>query len=185
MVRYFDSGEPFPLERGGELPALRIAYHTYGEPNAARDNVVWVCHALTANSDVAGWWPHTVEEGRFLDPSRWFVVCANILGSHYGTTGPLHENPATGRPWYGDFPRLTIRDMVAAHRLLASALGIGRIAALVGSSVGGFQAVEWAVEEPARFDRLVLIATAAKASPWTIAVDETQRMAIELSLIHI
>ena len=179
MVRYFDSGEPFPLERGGELPALRIAYHTYGEPNAARDNVVWVCHALTANSDVADWWPHTVEEGRFLDPSRWFVVCANILGSHYGTTGPLHENPATGRPWYGDFPRLTIRDMVAAHRLLASALGIGRIAALVGSSVGGFQAVEWAVEEPARFDRLVLIATAAKASPWTIAVDETQRMAIE------
>ena len=145
MVRYFDSGEPFPLERGGELPALRIAYHTYGEPNAARDNVVWVCHALTANSDVADWWPHTVEEGRFLDPSRWFVVCANILGSHYGTTGPLHENPATGRPWYGDFPRLTIRDMVAAHRLLASALGIGRIAALVGSSVGGFQAVEWAV----------------------------------------
>ena len=179
MVRYFDSEAPFPLERGGELPALRIAYHTYGEPNAARDNVVWVCHALTANSDVADWWPHTVEEGRFLDPSRWFVVCANILGSHYGTTGPLHENPATGRPWYGDFPRLTIRDMVAAHRLLASALGIGRIAALVGSSVGGFQAVEWAVEEPARFDRLVLIATAAKASPWTIAVDETQRMAIE------
>ena len=104
MVRYFDSGEPFPLERGGELPALRIAYHTYGEPNAARDNVVWVCHALTANSDVADWWPHTVEEGRFLDPSRWFVVCANILGSHYGTTGPLHENPATGRPWYGIFP---------------------------------------------------------------------------------
>ena len=179
MVQYFEYNAPFPLERGGELPALRIAYHTYGRMNAAGDNVVWVCHALTANSDVADWWPHTVEEGRFLDPTRYFVVCANILGSHYGTTGPLHVNPATGEPWYGDFPHFTIRDMVAAHRLLARELGIGRIAALVGSSVGGFQAVEWAVEEPERFERLVLIATAAKASPWTIAIDETQRMAIE------
>ncbi|HIY46792.1 MAG TPA: homoserine O-acetyltransferase [Candidatus Alistipes faecigallinarum] len=179
MVQYFEYNTPFPLERGGELPALRIAYHTYGRMNAAGDNVVWVCHALTANSDVADWWPHTVEEGRFLDPTHYFVVCANILGSHYGTTGPLHVNPATGEPWYGDFPHFTIRDMVAAHRLLARELGIGRIAALVGSSVGGFQAVEWAVEEPERFERLVLIATAAKASPWTIAIDETQRMAIE------
>lgn len=179
MVQYFEYNAPFPLERGGELPALRIAYHTYGRMNAAGDNVVWVCHALTANSDVADWWPHTVEEGRFLDPTHYFVVCANILGSHYGTTGPLHVNPATGEPWYGDFPHFTIRDMVAAHRLLARELGIGRIAALVGSSVGGFQAVEWAVEEPERFERLVLIATAAKASPWTIAIDETQRMAIE------
>ena len=179
MVQYFEYDAPFPLELGGELPALRIAYHTYGRMNAAGDNVVWVCHALTANSDVADWWPHTVEEGRFLDPTRYFVVCANILGSHYGTTGPLHVNPATGEPWYGDFPHFTIRDMVAAHRLLARELGIGRIAALVGSSVGGFQAVEWAVEEPERFERLILIATAAKASPWTIAIDETQRMAIE------
>ena len=178
MVQYFEYNAPFPLERGGELPALRIAYHTYGRMNAAGDNVVWVCHALTANSDVADWWPHTVEE-RFLDPTHYFVVCANILGSHYGTTGPLHVNPATGEPWYGDFPHFTIRDMVAADRLLARELGIGRIAALVGSSVGGFQAVEWAVEEPERFERLVLIATAAKASPWTIAIDETQRMAIE------
>ncbi|WP_290535031.1 homoserine O-acetyltransferase [Alistipes sp.] len=179
MVQYFEYDAPFPLERGGELPALRIAYHTYGRMNAAGDNVVWVCHALTANSDVADWWPHTVEKGRFLDPTHYFVVCANILGSHYGTTGPLHVNPATGEPWYSDFPHFTIRDMVAAHRLLARELGIGRIAALVGSSVGGFQAVEWAVEEPERFERLILIATAAKASPWTIAIDETQRMAIE------
>ncbi|MDE6624311.1 MAG: homoserine O-acetyltransferase [Alistipes sp.] len=179
MIRYFDCDRPFELETGHTLPRLRIAYHTYGELNAARDNAVWVCHALTANSDVADWWPHTVEEGRFLDPSRHFVVCANILGSHYGTTGPLHENPATGKPWYRDFPPFTIRDMVRAHRILAEELGIGRIATLVGSSVGGFQAVEWAVEEPGRIGRLVLIATSAKASPWSIAVDETQRMAIE------
>jgi len=170
---------PFPLETGHTLPELRIAYHTYGTPNAARDNVVWVCHALTANSDVADWWPHTVEAGRFLDPARHFVVCANILGSHYGTTGPLHVNPATGRPYYRDFPPFTIRDMVHAHRLLADALGIGTIDTLIGSSVGGFQAVEWAVEEPQRIRKLILIATAAKASPWSIAIDETQRMAIE------
>ncbi len=170
---------PFRLESGTTLPDLQIASHTYGRLNARRDNVVWVCHALTANSDVADWWPHTVEEGRFLDPADRFVVCANILGSHYGTTGPLSIDPATGEPWYGTFPACTIRDMTAAHRVLAEALGIDRIAALIGSSVGGFQAVEWAVEEPARFDRLVLIATAAKASPWTIAIDQTQRMAIE------
>lgn len=178
MTRFFDCGRPFTLESGVTLPALRIAYHTYGTPNAARDNVVWVCHALTADSDVAAWWPHTVEEGRFLDPARHYVVCANILGSHYGTTGPLHTDPATGKPYYGDFPAFTIRDMVQAHRVLADALGIGRIKVLVGSSVGGFQAVEWAVEEPERIERLALIATAAKASPWTIAIDETQRMAI-------
>lgn len=168
----------FPLERGGELPALEIAYHTYGELNAAGDNVLWVCHALTANSEVADWWPHTVEAGRFLDPERHFVICANILGSHYGTTGPLTENPATGEPWYGDFPKLTMRDVVRAHRLLADHLGIRSIRCLVGSSVGGFQAVEWAVSEPEFIERLALIATAPKATPWQIAIDQTQRMAI-------
>lgn len=170
---------PFVLESGVELPALEIAYHTYGALNAERSNVVWVCHALTANSDVADWWPHTVEQGRFLDPDKHFIICANILGSHYGTTGPLSINPTTGEPYYGDFPHFTIRDMVAAHKRLAEELGIERIKALVGSSVGGFQAVEWAVEEPTRFEKLILIATDAKASPWTIAIDETQRMAIK------
>lgn len=169
---------PFELETGHTLPELRIAYQTYGTPAADGGNTVWVCHALTANSDVADWWPHTVEEGRFLDPARHFVVCANILGSHYGTTGPLHVNPATGSPYYSDFPPFTIRDIVRAHILLADALGIGRIDTLVGSSVGGFQAVEWAVTQPGRIAKLVLIATAAKASPWSIAIDQTQRMAI-------
>lgn len=174
----FKLHKPFVLESGVALPELAIAYHTYGTLNAKRDNVVWVCHALTANSDVADWWPHTVEEGAFLDPSKWYVVCANILGSHYGTTGPLHVNPDTGKPYYSDFPDFTIRDMVSAHKLLASQLGIDRIYALVGSSVGGFQALEWAVDQPERFEKLLLIATDAKASPWTIAIDETQRMAI-------
>jgi len=179
MAKYYLHTGPLRLESGAELAALKIAYDTYGELNAARDNVVWVCHALTANSDVADWWPHTVEKGRFLDPERHFVICANILGSHYGTTGPLHADPKTGEPYYGDFPQFTIRDMVAAHRILADALGIRRIEALIGSSVGGFQAVEWAVTDPAFISKLVLIATSAKASPWTIAIDQTQRMAIE------
>ena len=178
-MNIYRHNQPFELERGGILPELTIAFSTYGKLNAAHDNVIWVCHALTADSDVASWWPHTVEAGCFLDPARHFVVCANILGSHYGTTGPLHVNPETGSPYYKDFPPFTIRDIVRAHRLLAGALGIGRIDTLVGSSVGGFQAIEWAVLEPERIGKLILIATAAKASPWTIAIDQTQRMAIE------
>lgn len=177
-VRYYNHPAPFRLELGGELRGLTIAYHTYGRLNEDCSNAVWVCHALTANSDVADWWPHTVEAGAFLDPERYFIVCANILGSHYGTTGPLSINPATGKPYYADFPKLTIRDMARAHRPLADALGIDRVHALVGSSVGGFQALEWAAEEPERFKKLILIATDAKASPWTIAIDQTQRMAI-------
>lgn len=177
-VKYYHHPAPFELEMGGVLPELTIAYHTYGTLNDAKDNVVWVCHALTANSDVADWWPHTVEEGAFLDPARYFTVCANILGSHYGTTGPLSINPVTGEPYYGSFPKLTIRDMARAHALLADALEIKNINALIGSSVGGFQALEWAAEQPDRFGKLILIATDAKASPWTIAIDETQRMAI-------
>lgn len=174
----FSSSGPFVLESGKVIDSLTIAYHTFGRINARKDNVVWVCHALTANSDVADWWPHTVEKDCFLDPDKWFVVCANIIGSCYGSTGPMSVNPATGQPYYSDFPKLTIRDMVNAHILLADALGIDRIQALIGSSVGGFQAIEWAVMQPARFAKLILIATSPKASPWSIALDETQRMAI-------
>ncbi len=178
MRHYYTFPEPFELELGGKIENLTIAYDTYGTLAEGGGNAVWVCHALTANSDVADWWPHTVEQGAFLDPEKCFTVCANIIGSCYGTTGPLSVNPATGKPYYGDFPRLTIRDMARAHSLLADHLGLRRIHALVGSSVGGFQAVEWIAAEPRRFGRLVLIATDVKASPWSIAIDETQRMAI-------
>ncbi len=178
MRHYYTFPEPFELELGGKIENLTIAYDTYGTLAEGGSNAVWVCHALTANSDVADWWPHTVEKGAFLDPEKCFTVCANIIGSCYGSTGPLSVNPATGKPYYGDFPRLTIRDMARAHSLLADHLGLRRIHALVGSSVGGFQAVEWIAAEPRRFGRLVLIATDVKASPWSIAIDETQRMAI-------
>ena len=168
----------FSLERGGSLPSLEIAYHTFGSLNENKDNCIWVCHALTANSDVDDWWPHTVVKDSFLDPEKYFIVCANILGSCYGTTGPLSINPETGEPWYDTFPKLTIRDVVKAHILLADHLKINKIFSLIGSSVGGFQAVEWAVMQPHRFESLILIATDVYASPWTIAIDETQRMTI-------
>ncbi len=178
-IEIYEHSGAFELENGERLERLQIAYSTYGTMNAAKSNVVWVCHALTANSDVADWWPHTVEEGAILDPATHFVVCANILGSPYGTTAPLHENPATGEPYYDSFPRYTIRDVVKAHRILAEFLEIDNIDTILGCSVGGFQAIEWAVEEPNRFAKLILVATDAKATPWSVAINETMRMAIE------
>lgn len=167
--------EPFRLESGRELRGVEVAWHEYGPADAP---VTWVCHALTASSDVQDWWPGTVELGGLLDPANRRVICANILGSCYGTTGPLSVNPETGEPWYGDFPAFTIHDLMRLHLLLADHLGVKEIELLVGSSVGGFQALEWAVEQPERIRRLWLIATAPYASPWAIAIDETQRMAI-------
>ncbi|MBQ5899062.1 MAG: homoserine O-acetyltransferase [Alistipes sp.] len=179
MAQFFRYDKPFELECGVVLPSLTIAYDTFGELNAERSNVIWVCHALTANSDVADWWPHTVEEGCFLDPAKYFTVCANFLGSHYGTTGPLSVNPATGEPWYGDFPKVTVRDMVRAHQLLAEHLGISRVKLLIGSSIGGFQCLEWSVMQPDFAERAAFIATTPRTKPWASAFNESQRMAIE------
>lgn len=151
------------------MPSLKVAYHTYGELNAARDNVVWVCHALTASSDVADWWPGTVAAGGILDPSQWFVVCANKLGSPYGSSSPLDGA-------WGEV--VTFRDIVRAHRMLASHLGIDRISRLIGGSTGGAQAMEWAYVEPHRFDQLVLLATLPQSTAWIQASSEAQRMAI-------
>lgn len=175
MLQYFHSAEGLPLELGGRLSRLEIAYHTYGRREAP---VVWVCHALTANSDVCDWWAGLFGPGALFDPDRYFIVCANNLGSCYGTTGPLSQKPETGEAWFHDFPRITIRDMVAAHDLLRRHLGIARIACLIGGSQGGQQAMEWAILKPELFERLVLIATNAAHSPWGIAFNESQRMAI-------
>ncbi len=177
-IEYYTHTEPFVLESGEVLEELTIAYSTYGKNSTQHNNVVWVCHALTANSDVEDWWPHTVESGAILDPAEHFVVCANFIGSPYGTTAPLHTNPKTGEPYYSDFPKYTIRDMVRAHQILAQMLGVGDIDVILGCSVGGFQAIEWAVMEPKRFSKLILVATAAKASPWWIAINETMRMTL-------
>jgi len=169
---------PFTLETGGVLPQLTIAYHTFGtrQPNDA--NVLWVCHALTANSNPIDWWPGLVGPGCLYDPDRWFIVCANIVGSCYGTTGPHSPNPTLGRPYYADFPLVTIRDMVQAHILLRQHLGIGQIHTLIGGSLGGQQVLEWAVTEPDIIQRIVPVATNAWHSPWGIAYNEAQRLAL-------
>lgn len=178
MAQVYHHSEAITLESGAVLPEVDITYDTFGTLNAAKDNVIWVCHALTANSDVADWWPHTVEEGRFLDPTRYFIVCANFLGSHYGTTSPLSVNPTTGEKYYYDFPQITVRDMVKCHQLLAKHLGIERVKLLIGSSIGGFQCMEWAITEPKFMESVALIATTTCTEPWAAAFNESQRMAI-------
>lgn len=170
--------EPLLLECGEELAQVEVEYTTYGTLSPAKDNVIWVCHALTADSRVEEWWPHTVEKGRFLDPERWFVVCANFLASPYGTTSPVSINPATGKPYGAQFPMITVRDMVAVHRRLAQRLGIERVELLIGSSIGGFQVMEWAIQAPDFARRVALIATCTRSSAWAIAFNESQRMAI-------
>lgn len=178
-LQTYHSHQPFHLESGEVLPGLDVAYHTYGTLNKHGDNVVWICHALTANSDVADWWQGLVGEGRVIDPSKHFIVCANIIGSCYGSSGPLTVNPQTGQPYYRSFPQVTIRDIVRAHMLLRKHLNIERIHLLVGGSMGGYQAVEWALAEPERIGRLFLLCTGAAESAWGIGVHTSQRLAIE------
>jgi homoserine O-acetyltransferase len=178
-MQYYNYNSPFELENGQQLPGLTIAYHTYGSLNASKSNVVWICHALTANSEAADWWRGVVGPGHVIDPEKHFIVCANILGSCYGTTGPLSQNPATGQPWYHRFPLITIRDMVNAHILLRKHLGIETIHLLMGGSMGGYQAIEWSIMEPGAIEKLFLLATSPTESAWGIAVHTTQRLAIE------
>ena len=168
----------FKLESGKELPNLQIGFHTYGTLNKNRDNVIWVCHALTANSDVFDWWTGLFGDSDYFNPGEHFIVCANILGSPYGSINPLSFKENTTQPYYLDFPQFTIRDIVNAHRLLTEYLGIKNIGTLIGGSLGGQQAIEWAIIEPERIKNLILIASNAKHSPWGIAFNESQRLAI-------
>ncbi|WP_443938939.1 homoserine O-acetyltransferase family protein [Pedobacter sp. MW01-1-1] len=168
----------FKLENGKKLRNLEIAYHTYGKLNTNKDNVIWVCHALTANSDVFEWWEGLFGQNSLFNPEDHYIVCANVLGSHYGTTNPLSTNPTTNLPYYLAFPAFSVRDFVAAHQLLAAHLGIESIKVLIGGSLGGQQAVEWSIIEPNKIENLILIATNAVHSPWGIAFNESQRLAI-------
>ena len=160
---------PLVLECGETLQDLKIRYTTLGDLNSEKSNVVWVFHALTGNSDPTEWWPALVGSGKIIDPSEHFIVCANMLGSCYGST------EADGF----DFPLITIADQVACFRLLKEHLGISTIRLGIGGSMGGQQLLEWAVQEPSVFETIVPIATNAKHSPWGIAFNETQRMAIK------
>lgn len=177
-MQIYRHDEPFITEGGQTIPWLEVAYDTWGRLNAAGDNAIWVCHALTANSDVADWWPGTVVAGGFLDPAENLIICANILGSHYGTTGPLTPMEG-GEPRYDRFPDITVRDMVKVHQLLAQHLGIKRVKLLIGSSLGGFQCMEWALMEPDFARNVALIATTPVTKPWAAAFNESQRMAIQ------
>lgn len=174
----YNHPETFVLESGKEIKGLQIGFHTYGKLNKHRDNVVWVCHALTANADVFDWWQGLFGAGLLFNPDEHFIVCANILGSPYGTTNPLSTDPETGEPYYLSFPYFTIRDVVKVHQLLAGYLSIDHIQILVGGSLGGQQALEWSIDEPERIKNLILIATNARHSPWGIAFNESQRLAI-------
>lgn len=171
--------EKFETESGDSLPGIEIAYCIYGKLNAGRNNVIYVCHALTANADVADWWPGMVGPGLIFDTDKYFVVCANMPGSCYGSTGPASVNPTTGQPYGKTFPFLTIRDIVKAHQLLANHLQLQCVHLLCGGSTGGQQALEWAIMQPAFIKNLFVIASNARHSAWGIAFNETQRMAID------
>jgi homoserine O-acetyltransferase len=176
------------LENGQELGPITIAYETYGELNEDRSNVILVEHALTANAHAAGrhspddkypgWWDVMIGPGKAFDTSRYFVICANLLGSCYGTTGPSSVNPETGKPYGLSFPLVTIRDMVRTQRELIDHLKINRIRAITGGSMGGMQAIEWALLYPQLVDSIILIATAARSTPQSIAMHKVGLRAI-------
>ncbi|HMQ49377.1 MAG TPA: homoserine O-acetyltransferase [Saprospiraceae bacterium] len=181
-MTYLNIKAPFQLESGQVLPELQIAYTTYGQLSKKGDNVIWVCHALTANSEVHDWWEGLFGAGNLLDPERYFIVCANMIGSCYGSTFAGSLNPLNGQVYGADFPLITIKDMVAAHELLRQHMGISHIHLAIGGSMGGQQVLEWAVEKPALFGHICLLATNAAHSPWGIAFNEAQRMALEVGL---
>ncbi|MCB0638742.1 MAG: homoserine O-acetyltransferase [Lewinella sp.] len=177
-MRYLHIQHAFELESGTILPELTIGYTIHGAWPAGDHPVVWVCHALTGNADPTDWWSGLVGTGDLIDPDRHTIICANMLGSCYGTTGPSALRPGTAKSYGLDFPLVTTRDMARAHQLLRQYLGIERIELLIGGSMGGQQALEWAILEPTRFGKLCVLASNAVHSAWGIAFNEAQRMAM-------
>src|SRR3954469_157439 len=183
---HFD--QPLKLKGGAKLPSYDIAYETYGQLNAAKSNAVLVCHALNASHHVAGyyeedksnvgWWDNLVGPGKPLDPSRFFIVGTNYIGSCFGSTGPASTNPATGKPWGADFPVVTVEDWVEAQARLADHLGVERFAAVMGGSLGAMQALQWTLSHPQRVRHALVIAAAPKLSAQNIAFNEVARQAI-------
>jgi homoserine O-acetyltransferase len=178
---------PLMLDSGASLAQIEIAYETYGTLNADGSNAILICHALTGDQHVAsahprtgkpGWWTRMVGAGKPVDPARYFIVCANVLGSCMGSSGPASVDPATGAPYAMRFPVITLRDMVRAQALLLDHLGIWNLAAVVGGSMGGMQALEWAATYPARIRSAVIVASAARHSAQNIAFHEVGRQAV-------
>ncbi|MEA1083498.1 homoserine O-acetyltransferase [Sphingomonas sp. CD22] len=178
---------PLRLDGGVLLSPVEIAYETYGSLTPDGGNAILVCHALTGDQHVAsahprtgkpGWWTRMIGPGKPIDPARDFVICANVLGSCMGSSGPASVNPATGRPWAMAFPVITIRDMVRAQAMLLDHLGVGRLKAIVGGSMGGMQALSWTATFPDRIDAAVIIASTARHTAQNIAFHEVGRQAI-------
>jgi homoserine O-acetyltransferase/O-succinyltransferase len=186
--RFEHFAQPLPLRSGASLPEYTLAYETYGQLNAARSNAVLVCHALNASHHVAGtyadqprnvgWWENLVGPGKPLDTKRFFVIGVNNPGSCFGSTGPMQANPATGAPWGSDFPVVTVEDWVDAQARLMDRLGIHTLAGVIGGSLGGMQALSWALRYPARLRHCVAVATAPNLSAQNIAFNEVARRAI-------
>ncbi|KUL24127.1 homoserine O-acetyltransferase MetX [Actinoplanes awajinensis] len=201
-TRYLDLPAPLPLDSGRELRGVRVAYETYGTLAPARDNVILVCHALSGDAHAAGiaatapaestrdgfaaagspkgigWWDGMIGPGKAFDTDRFFVVSTNLLGGCRGTTGPSSADPATGRPYGKDFPVLTVADMVRCERAFLDVLGIERLAAVAGGSLGGMQALQWAVDYPDQVNTIVVIASTHGLQPQGVAWNAIAREAI-------
>lgn len=168
----------FTLEQGEHLSEVDIAYRTWGDPANAADSAILICHALTGSADVDAWWPGIIGPGKAFDPALDYIVCANILGSCYGTTGPVSLQPGTNQRYRADFPQVTVRDMVELQRVLLDELGVTHLELVTGPSLGGMQALEWAVSYPERVGSVVPIGVGGRHSAWCIGISEAQRAAI-------
>lgn len=175
----FDFKKPFRLESGKLIENFHLGYSTFGELNETKSNAVWIFHAYTANSNPLEWWPGLVGHGKTIDLDKYFIICVNMPGSCYGSSGPMDINPATGTPYFHDFPLVTIKDMIRAYDHLRKDLGIEKIYMGIGGSMGGQQLLEWAAEQPELFEIIIPIATNAQHSPWGIAHNTSQRWVIE------
>lgn len=169
--------ERFELESGQVLNAVEVAYRTWGQLNDRRDNAFVVFHSLTGDADITGWWGPLIGPGRAVDTNRYFVICANLLGSCYGTTGPSTHNPDLGRSWQADFPVPTVRDNVRLQQQLVRQLGVKRVDSVLGGSLGGMLALEWAAMDP-DLGHVIAVSTSGRHSAWCIAWSESQRQAI-------
>lgn len=174
----FTYNEEFEFEAGGSVTGLELVYHC-SEGGYHGQKVIWICHALTANSDPSDWWPQLVGPGKLFDTDKYFVMCGNMLGSCYGSSGPSTINPATGKTFFFDFPKTTVRDIVKALDIMRQHAGVPQIDLLIGASIGGFQAIEYTVMFPEVISHAVFIATLERVTPWLTAFEESQRMALE------
>ena len=187
LIARFGTDKPLRLDAGVELAPFQIAYKTYGRLNPERSNAILICHALTGDQHVASvhpvtrkprWWETLLGPGKPIDLERYFVICANVVGGCMGSSGPCSSNPATGKPWGLDFPVITIRDMVRAQAMLLDHLGIEKLFAVVGGSMGGMQVLEWAASYPQRVFAALPIACSTRHSAQNIAFHEVGRQAV-------